>query len=184
MDFVDDGTEVYQQAVKSLLDPAVTPSPEVAQFFHVAAIRGSVDAVYGTGVLHRETDAGKAVGFFELAAKQGNTYAEYQLGKIHCFGEGVPQDLEAGIAWLQSAADHGNPHAPPLLQYVQEQTQTMAVQGVLGLLKNLARMIRSEGEQEYHYKNHVESKLMQRIQEKKQARGIRSEQEEQGIRMQ
>ncbi len=184
VDFVDDGTEVYQQAVKSLLEPAVTSSPEVEQFFHDAAIRGSVDAVYGMGLLHQETDAGKAVGFFELAAEQGNTYAEYQLGKMYCSGEGVPQNLEIGVAWLQSAANHGNPHAPPLLQYVQEQTETLAVHGVFGLLKNLARMIRSEGEQEYHYKNHVESKLMQQIREKKQALGIRSEHEEQGIQMQ
>ena len=91
--------------------------------------------------------------------------------------------MEAGIAWLQSAADHGNPHAPPLLQYVQEQTQAVALQGAFGILKGLARMIRSEGEQEYHYKNHVESKLMEQIREKKQALGIRSEQEEQGMRM-
>ena len=184
VDFVDDGTEVYQQAAKSLLEPTVTPSPEVEQFFHDAAIRGSVDAVYGMGRIHQETDVRKAVGFFELAAEQGHTYAEYQLGKMYCFGECVPQDLEAGTAWLQSAADQGNPHAAPLLQYVQEQTETIAVHGAFGLLKSLARMIRSEGEQEYHYKHHVESKLMQQIREKKQALGIRSKQEEQGIRMQ
>lgn len=184
VDFVDDGTEVYQQAVKSLLEPATTPSPEVEQFYHDAAIRGSVDAVYGMGLLHRETDARKAVGFFELAAKQGNSYAEYQLGKIYCFGEGIPQNLDAGTAWLKSAADHGNPDAAPLLRYVQEQTETIAVHGAFSLLKNLARMIRSEGEQEYHYKHHVESKLMQKIQEKKHALGIRSEQEQQGMRMQ
>ena len=184
VDFVDDGTEVYQQAVKSLLEPTMTPSPEVEQFFHDAAIRGSVDAIYGMGILHRETDAVKAVGFFELAAEQGNTYAEYQLGKMYCFGEGIPQNLEVGTEWLKSSADHGNPHATPLLQHVQEQTQTMAVQGAFGLLKGLARMIRSEGEQVYHHKYHVESKLMQQIREKKQALGIRSEQEEQGMRMQ
>jgi hypothetical protein len=103
---------------------------------------------------------------------------------MYCFGEGIPQDLEAGTAWLKAAADHGNPYAPPLLQYVQEQTQDMVVKGAFSLLKGLARMIRSEGEQEYHYKHHVESKLMQKIQEKKQALGIRSEQEEQGVRMQ
>ena len=184
VDFVDDGTEVYQKAVKSLLEPAVTPSPEVGQFFHDAAIRGSVDAVYGMAKVYQETDTKKAVGFYELAAKQVNTYAEYQLGKMYCFGEGIPQNLEVGVSWLQSAADHGNPHAAPLLQYVQEQSQAMAVQGAFGLLKNLARMIRSEGEQEYHYKHHVESKLMQQIREKKQALGIRSEHEEQGLQMQ
>ncbi len=184
VDFVDDGTEAYQQAVKSLLEPAVTPSPEAAQFFHDAAIRGSVDAVYGMGKLNQSIDPKKAIGFFELAAEQGNTYAEYQLGKMYCFGEGVPHKLEVGVAWLQSAADHGNPYAPPLLRYVQEQTLAVALQGAFGLLKNLARMIRSEGEQEYHYKHHVESKLMQQIREKKQALGIRSEHEEQGMRMQ
>ena len=184
VDFVDDGTEVYQQAVKSLLEPAVPPSSEVEQFSHDAAIRGSVDAVYGLGKVCQETDVKKAIGFFELAAEQGHSYAEYQLGKMYCFRGGVPQNLEVGVAWLQSAANHGNPYAPPLLQYVQEQTETIAVHGAFGLLKNLARMIRSEGEQEYHYKNHVESKLMQQIREKKQALGIRSEQEEQGMRMQ
>ena len=184
VDFVDDGTEVYQQAAKGLLEPAVTPSPEVKQFFHDAAIRGSVDAVYGMGKVYQETDVKKAIGFFELAAEQGHSYAEYQLGKMYCFRGGVPQNLEVGVAWLQSAANHGNPYAPPLLQYVQEQTETIAVHGAFGLLKNLARMIRSEGEQEYHYKNHVESKLMQQIREKKQALGIRFEQEEQGMRMQ
>ena len=45
-------------------------------------------------------------------------------------------------------------------------------------------MIRSEGEQEYHHKYHVESKLQQQIRAKKQALGIRSEQVEQGMRMQ
>ena len=184
VDFVDDGTEVYQHAVKSLLEPTVTPSAEVVQFFHDAAIRGSVDAVYGMGKLNQSTNPKKAVGFYELAAEQGNTYAEYQLGKMYCFGEDIPRNLEVGTEWLKSAADHGNPHATPLLRYVQEQTQAMAVQGAFGLLKGLARMIRSEGEQEYHYKHHVESKLMQQIREKKQALGISSEQEEQGIRMQ
>ena len=184
VDFVDDGTEVYQQAAKSLLEPTVAPSPEVEQFFHDAAIQGSVDAVYGMGKVYLETDATKAVGFYELAAKQGNSYAEYQLGKMYCFGEDIPRNLEVGTEWLKSAADHGNPQAAPLLQYVQEQIQAIAVQGAFGLLKGLARMIRSEGEQEYHYKNHVESKLMQQIREKKQALGIRSEQEEQGMRMQ
>ena len=184
VDFVDDGTEVYQQAAKSLLEPAVTPSPELEQFFHDAAIRGSVDAVYGMGKLNQSADPKKVVGFYELAAEQGHTYAEYQLGKMYCFGEGVPQNLEIGTEWLKSAVDHGNLHAAPLLQYVQEQTETLAVQGAFGLLKGLARMIRSEGEQEYHYKYHVESKLQQQIREKKQALGIRSEQEEQGMRMQ
>ena len=107
-----------------------------------------------------------------------------RLLRDHCFGEGIPQNLEVGTEWLKSAADHGNPSAAPLLQYVQEQTQALAVHGAFGLLKGLARMIRSEGEQEYHYKYHVESKLQQQIREKKQALGIRSEHEEQGMRMQ
>ena len=49
VDFVDDGSDVYPKAVESLREPEVEPDPEIKQFLHEAAIRGSVDAVYGVG---------------------------------------------------------------------------------------------------------------------------------------
>ena len=81
VDFPDDGSDVYPKATKSLREPEVEPDPEVRQFLHDAAIRGSVDAVYGVGKQYLKTDIQKAISMFELAAEQGNSYAEYQLGK-------------------------------------------------------------------------------------------------------
>ena len=37
--------------------------------------------VYGVGKQYLKTDIQKAISMFELAAEQGNSYAEYQLGK-------------------------------------------------------------------------------------------------------
>ena len=91
VDFPDDGSEVYTKAVEILAVPEVEPSSEVKQFLHETAIRGSVDAVYGVGKQYMKTDIQKAISMFELAAEQGNSYAEYQLGKIYCFGQGVPK---------------------------------------------------------------------------------------------
>lgn len=74
-DFVDDGSDVYPKAVESLREQEVEPSSEVKQFLHEAAIRGSVDAVYGVGKQYLKTDIQKAISMFELAAEQGNIYA-------------------------------------------------------------------------------------------------------------
>ena len=111
VDFVDDGSDVYSKATESLREPEVEPSPEVKQFLHEAAIRDSVDAIYGVGKQYLKTDIQKAISMFELAAEQGNSYSEYQLGKLYCFGRGVPQNLEAGMEWLKASASHGNESA-------------------------------------------------------------------------
>ena len=97
VDFVDDGSDVYPKAVESLRVPECAPNPESEEYLNNASIRGSVDAVYGVGKQYLKTDIQKAISMFELAAEQGNSYAEYQLGKLYCFGQGVPQNLEVGM---------------------------------------------------------------------------------------
>lgn len=149
------------------------------KYFNEAAIRGSVDAVYGMGKLYMDYDTEKAIRFFELAAEQGNHYAEYQLGKIYCFGLGIPRDLDVGIEWLKVSAGHGNQYAASLLQHVQEHIQATTARGVLGLVQSIARMIQSNGHQQYQQRQRVDSKLKQKILEKKRALGLRPEQTQQ-----
>ena len=173
VDFPDDGSKVYTKAVKFLRDPAVPPTPQLERFYHEAAIRGSVDAVYGMGKVYMKRDAPKAIGFFELAASQGNTYAEYQLGKIYCFGLGVPKDLDMGMEWLRVSANHGNQHAASLLHHVQEHIHVITVHGVFGLLQNVARMIQEDGEHLYRKRISIDRKQMQKIAEKKMTHGQR-----------
>lgn len=175
VDFVDDGTDVYPKAVESLLEPEVEPNPEVKQFFHKAAIRGSVDAVYGVGKQYLKTDIQKAISMFELAAEQGNAYAEYQLGKIYCFGQGVPQNLEVGMDWLKTSANHGNEYASALLEKVQNHIHRQTTSAVFRLFRGLAGMIQTSANHHIHRRDSIDRKQRQKIEEKKQAHGQRSD---------
>ena len=51
-------------------------------------------------------DIKKAIHCFQKAAEDGNSYAEYQLGKIYYFGTGVRPDAEKGLDYLKASADH------------------------------------------------------------------------------
>ena len=174
VDFVDDGSDVYPKAVESLREPAVAPDPEVKQFLHEAAIHGSVDAVYGVGKQYLKTDIQKAISMFELAAEQGNSYAEYQLGKIYCFGQGVPQNLEVGMEWLKASASHGNEYASALLEKVQNYIHRQTTSAVFGLFRGLAGMLQSSANNFIRRRNSIDRKQRQKIEEKKQAHGQRS----------
>ncbi len=174
VDFVDDGSNVYPKAVESLREPAVEPDPEVKHFLHDAAIRGSVDAVYGMGKQYLKIDIKKAISIFELAAEQGNSYAEYQLGKLYCFGQGVFQNLETGMEWLKASASHGNEYASALLEKVQNHIHRQTASAVFGLLRGLAGMIQTRAHQHIRRRNSIDRKQRQKIEEKKQAHGQRS----------
>ena len=174
VDFVDDGSDVYPKAAESLREPEVEPSPEVKQFLHEAALRGSVDTVYGVGKQYLKTDIQKAISMFELAAEQGNSYAEYHLGKIYCFGQGVPQNLEVGIEWLRASASHGNEYASALLEKVQNHIHRQTTSAVFGLFLGLAGLIQTSANNFIRRRNSIDRKQRQKIEEKKQALGQRS----------
>ena len=174
VDFVDDGSDVFPRAAESLREPEVEPDPEVKHFLHEAAIRGSVDAVYGVGKQYLKTDIQKAISMFELAAEQGNTYAEYQLGKIYCFGQGVPQNLEVGMEWLKASASHGNEYAAQLMEKVENRVHQQTVSAVFGLFRGLAGLIQTSATNFIRRRNSIDRKQRQKIEEKKQALGQRS----------
>ena len=143
VDFVDDGSDVYPKAVESLRAPECAPNPEIEEYLNNASIRGSVDAVYGVGKQYLKTDIQKAISMFELAAEQGNSYAEYQLGKLYCFGQGVPQNREVGMEWLRASAEHGNEYAAQLLEKVEERLHQQTVSAAFGLFRGLAGLIQT-----------------------------------------
>ena len=174
VDFIDDGSDMYPKVVRSLREPEVEPDPEVKQFLHEAAIRGSVDAVYGVGKQYLKTDIQKAISMFELAAEQGNIFAEYQIGKLYCFGQGVPQNLEVGMEWLRASADHGNEYAAQLLEKVENHIHRQTTSAVFGLFRGLAGMIQSSANNFIRRRNSIDRKQRQKIEEKKQALGQRS----------
>ena len=121
-----------------------------------------------------KTDIQKAISMFELAAEQGNSYAEYQLGKIYCFGQGVPQNLEVGMEWLKASASHGNEYASALLEKVQNHIHHQTTSAVFGLFRGLAGMIQNSANNFIRRRNSIDRKQRQKIEEKKQAHGQRS----------
>mgnify|MGYP006079232569 CR=1 FL=1 len=45
------------------------------------------------------------------AAKQGDAYAQFNLGLMYVFGNGVPENDAEAIKWYRKAADQGNAKA-------------------------------------------------------------------------
>jgi hypothetical protein len=60
-------------------------------------------------------DEALAAHWFELAATQGNAYAQKMLGDIYAEGSGVPRNLRLAADWREKAANRGNIEAQCLL---------------------------------------------------------------------
>jgi TPR repeat protein len=143
-----------------------------------AAGQGNPYAAYLAGkLLLTEEDIKdilRAIKNFEIAAENGNDYAEYQLGKIYLYGREVDHDYEKAIAYLQSAADKGNPYAKQLLHSVKSNRHWSAAMGSFRLLHHLARMLQNQLEDERKEKlGGIDRKLKRKIDEKKQAHGLK-----------
>jgi TPR repeat protein len=50
----------------------------------------------------------EAVEWFRRAAEQGLPSAEFQMGQLHDFGFGLPQDDARALEWYRRAAEHGS----------------------------------------------------------------------------
>lgn len=119
-------------------------------------------------------DMKKAISQFQKAAEKGNSYAEYQLGKIYYFGNGVKADPEKGLEYLEASADHGNVYAAELLRTIQYQHTWGAAMAANSLMGQLARLFQEQSQrQEQSQQLRTDRKLRRQIDEKKQALGIR-----------
>jgi|GEM_PF-3814672 len=60
---------------------------------------------------HDQGDYSEALRLLQPLAEHGNAEAQFQLGQMYIFGEGVPKDLEEGFRWVRRAAEQGHPKA-------------------------------------------------------------------------
>ena len=119
-------------------------------------------------------DVNAALYWFTRAADQGNAFAQYQLGKLFLYGREVEQDMEKAISYLTASADQGNVYAAQLLQSVHSNRNWSAALGSLRLLQHLARIIQNRIEDERKGgKGGIDRKLKRKIDEKKQAHGLK-----------
>jgi TPR repeat protein len=71
--------------------------------------------MYLTGDSGYRKDEALAAHWFELAATQGNPYAQKMLGDIYAEGRGVPRNPRLAADWREKAAKRGNVDAQCLL---------------------------------------------------------------------
>lgn len=116
----------------------------------------------------------KAVELLIESANLGYDVAEYQLGKLYLYGEEVKRDYEKAIAYLTASAEHGNQYAAQLIHSIKSNRNWSATLGSLHLLGQISRIIQNRLEDERRGKQIlIDRKLHRKIEEKKQAHGLR-----------
>lgn len=119
-------------------------------------------------------DVPKAIHNFKIAAENGNYFAEYMLGKLYLCGKEVERDYDRAIAYLTASAEHGNQYAQQLLHSIKANRNWSAALGSLRLLGQISRILQNRLDEERKGKaNSIDRKLKIKINEKKQAHGLR-----------
>ena len=84
----------------------------------------------------------KAADIWHPLAQQGHAKAQYQLGKMYDFAEGIPQDDAEAVKWYRRAAEQGHATAQVLLAIMYYQGR-----GVLQDYAEAAKWYRRAAEQ-------------------------------------
>lgn len=119
-------------------------------------------------------DVAKAVYWLTESANLNNQYAQYQLGKMYLYGQDVPEDYALAVRLLMASANQGNKYAAKVLQSHHTGRKPSSAFASMRLLAHLSQMLRdnilkdTEGQ-----KLMTERKLMKKIEEKKQAHGMK-----------
>ncbi|MCE2510574.1 MAG: sel1 repeat family protein [Alphaproteobacteria bacterium] len=70
---------------------------------------GNAHADFDAGLnAYKEEDFAKALAEWKPLAEQGDVQAQFYLGLIYGFGQGVEKDLVEAVRWWQLAAERGN----------------------------------------------------------------------------
>lgn len=65
-----------------------------------------------------EVNKDKAFHLFYQAAQMGYAPAQYNLAQCYIFGDGVPQNFEKALPWLNKASEQGDVHSTELLEWL------------------------------------------------------------------
>ncbi len=148
-------------------------------YLEAASAKGNAYAAYLAGKIRQTEeslrDIAKAIRHYEIAAEQAGDYALYRLGKIYLWGDGVDKDYEKAMEYLNAASEKGNPYAEQLLHSVKSNRSWGEVRGAFRLLHHLGRILQNGLNDDKNGKGGIDRKLRRRINEKKQAQGLKLE---------
>ena len=182
----EQGHTYAQYALGKLLlsdDPEVHDVEDGIRWLKRAAENGNQFAAYQLG---KEYYRGKNIGrnlttaakWFEHGAQAGNQNAQYMLGKLYLMGQGVEYNKELGADWLSKSAAQGNVYAQALLQRQDSGKPPHVFLAVTRLLHHMSRIFQERSLPQSGTGLQVDSKLRQKIREKKIAMGHRADDHE------
>ena len=123
-------------------------------------------------------DITKTEKYLTAAAGQGSQYAQYALGKLYLACDEIIQDKERAAYWLTQSAAQGNRYAQFLLNHQNEDRSPSVLLSATRLLYHMSRIFQETPLPSNPAGHHTESKLMQRIREKKIAAGHKADDHE------
>lgn len=118
----------------------------------------------------------KARMYYEKALELDNRDALYGLGKLYLNREYERYDMEKAVAYLTESANLGNEYAIRLLQYIKNiksNSRWSVTVGVTRLFNHMSRILQERLEEEQKGRSMTDRKLKRKIDEKKQAHGLR-----------
>lgn len=163
--------------------------PTAMRWFQQSAELGDTLAQYHLGKLLLESgDADRnteAVRWLTGAAECGDPYAQYALGKLYLLGKQVPPDHDAAVRWLKQSAAQGNESARATLERMERFHGPSVLSAATRLLHHMSRIFREQSTSgPIASIQFTDSKLRQRIRDKKIAMGHKpDDHEDQEVRM-
>lgn len=115
----------------------------------------------------------KALDCLMFASDKGLSYADYMIGKIYLYGTVIQKDTDKAMFYLNKAAEAGNTYAQQIVDSVESNRNWYAALSGLRLLRYLATMINNRIDDRDDKSIKVDKKLRRKIEEKKQAHGLR-----------
>lgn len=163
--------------------------PTAMRWFQQSAELGDTLAQYRLGKLLLESGEvdrnTEAIRWLTDAAECGDPYAQYALGKLYLLGKQVPPDHNAAVRWLKQSAAQGNESARAALERMEHSRGPSVLSAATRLLHHMSRIFQEQSTSgPIASIQFTDSKLRQRIREKKIAMGHKpDDHEDQEIRM-
>lgn len=119
-------------------------------------------------------DSAKGLYYLFKSASSGYKYALYQLGKIYHNGKYIEKDINKAIQYLISAAEKDCKCAEKLLEYINNNSKEwQSYTAILAVLNYLSKLFKKEFDNKYKLTPHTDRKILQKINKKKQAMGLK-----------
>ncbi len=154
------GTERDEAAALPWLEKAAAAGNQTAKYQLGKLLLTGADGV------PRDTD--RALELLTQCAEDGDQYAQYTLGKAYLLGQDIPQDQEQAVRWLRLSAEQGNQYA----KFFLDRVYSSLFSSTASLLYHMGRIFQEQRPQPVAgVRLAVDSKLKQKIREKKIAMG-------------